>query len=41
MGKNIFIQDVEKLAVSCSLAATAMSSILNFVQDYVVSKSIF
>jgi len=39
--KNIFIPDIMTLAASSSLAANAMGAMFNFIQDYVVSKSIF
>ena len=41
MAKTIFIPDVMTLASSSSLAANAMGSIFVFVQDYIISKSIF
>ena len=41
MGKTINIRDVAELATSSSLAANAMTSIMAFVQDYIISKSVF
>jgi len=41
LSKNINIPDVRALSVSSFLAAEAMGGMLNFIQDYVISQSVY